>query len=136
MVTGEYPVPDAHIPMTSKVTFDDIDDPINIAIDSGSPDRLGIFRNEHYAFCIDHHLDNSVIADYKYIENDAGACSEIILKLIKLIGVTVSKDIADLLYMALVTDTMCFRTYDTTQQSDKRCQNRTTVYLLAGAFIL
>ena len=32
-------------------------------------------------------------------------------------GVTVTKDIADLLYMALVTDTMCFRTYDTTQQS-------------------
>ena len=116
-VTGEYPVPDAHIPMTSKITFDDIDDQINIAIDSGSPDRLGIFENEQYTFCIDHHLDNSVIADYKYIEEDAGACSEIILKLIKLMGVTVTKDIADLLYMALVTDTMCFRTYDTTQQS-------------------
>ena len=117
MVTGEYPVPDAHISLTSKVLSDDIDDPVNIAIDSGSPDRLGIFENEQYTFCIDHHLDNSVIADYKYIEEDAGACSEIILKLIKLMGVTVTKDIADLLYMALVTDTMCFRTYDTTQQS-------------------
>ena len=116
-VTGEYPVPDAHISMTSKILSDDIDGPVNIAIDSGSPDRLGIFQNEHYTFCIDHHLDNSVIADYKYIEGDAGACSEIILKLIKLMGVTVTKDIADLLYMALVTDTMCFRTYDTTQQS-------------------
>ena len=116
-VTGEYPVPDAHITMTSKVLSDDIDDPVNIAIDSGSPDRLGIFENEQYTFCIDHHLDNSVIADYKYIEEDAGACSEIILKLIKLMGVTVTKDIADLLYMALVTDTICFRTYDTTQQS-------------------
>ena len=116
-VTGEYPVPDAHISMTSKILSDDIDGPVNIAIDSGSPDRLGIFQNEHYTFCIDHHLDNSVIADYKYIEVDAGACSEIILKLIKLMGVTVTKDIADLLYMALVTDTMCFRTYDTTQQS-------------------
>ena len=117
MVTGEYPVPDAHITITSKFLSDDIDNPVNIAIDSGSPDRLGIFENEQYTFCIDHHLDNSVIADYKYIEEDAGACSEIILKLIKLMGVTVTKDIADLLYMALVTDTMCFRTYDTTQQS-------------------
>ncbi len=116
-VTGEYPVPDAHIPMTSKITSDDIDEPVNIAIDSGSPDRLGIYQSEHYTFCIDHHMDNSVIADYKYIEDDAGACSEIILKLIKIMGVTVTKEIADLLYMALVTDTMCFRTYDTTQQS-------------------
>ncbi len=57
-------------------------------------------------------MNNSVIADYKYIEDDAGACSEIILKLIKHMRVTVTKDIADLLYMALVTDTM-----DTTQQS-------------------
>ena len=117
MVIGEYPVPDAHISLTSKFLSDVIDDPFNIAIDSSSPDRLGVFQNEHYTFCIDHHLDNSVIAEYKYIEDGAGACSEIILKLIKAMGATVTKDIADLLYLALVTDTMCFRSFDTTKQS-------------------
>jgi phosphoesterase RecJ-like protein len=57
------------------------------------------------------------VADYKYVEPDCGACSEIIFKLIKAMGVEVTKDIADFLYTALVTDTMCFRTSDTDVQS-------------------
>lgn len=116
-VTGEYPVPNAYKYLTAVFTKDDISQPVYIAIDSASPDRLGTYQNEEYTFCIDHHHDNSVNAEYKYVETDCGACSEIIVKIIDLLGVQITKEMSDLLYMALITDTMCFRTYDVSKQS-------------------
>lgn len=116
-VTGEYPVPEIHKSMTDKIPADYLQDSVYIAVDSCSPDRIGSYQNKKFTFCIDHHRNNSILAEYKYIEEDCGACSEIILKIIKALGVAVTKEMADLLYTALVTDTMCFRTSDTNQQS-------------------
>lgn len=116
-VVGRDEVPHVHRFMTDRVTSDELVSPVYIAVDSSSPDRTGSYQNEHFTFCIDHHRDNSIAADYKYVEPDCGACSEIILKLIQAMGIPVSRDIADLLYTALVTDTMCFRTADTSIQS-------------------
>ena len=48
--------------------------------------------------------DNPVIADHIYIDNKAETFSEIILKLIRIMGITVTKDIHDLLYKALVNE--------------------------------
>lgn len=116
-VVGRDEVPRVHRFMTDRVTSDKLTSPVYIAVDSASPERTGSYRNEHFTFCIDHHRDNSIAADYKYVEPDCGACSEIILKLIQAMGIAVSREIADLLYTALVTDTMCFRTADTSIQS-------------------
>lgn len=116
-VCGRDEVPRVHRYMTDKIHADVLENPVYIAVDSASPERTGNFKDEHFTFCIDHHRDNSVEADYRYVEPDCGACSEIIFKLIKAMNVTVTKEIADLLYTALVTDTMCFRTYDTGVQS-------------------
>jgi phosphoesterase RecJ-like protein len=103
--------------LTDKVKLDNLEDAVYCAIDSASPQRVGDYADKHFTFCIDHHQNNSIEADYKYIEPDAGACAEIIYKLIKTMGIKVTKDIADLLYTALVCDTMCFRTSDTSAQS-------------------
>ena len=116
-VTGEYPVPHSYEYLVEQFENDKLNKPVYIAIDSASPDRLGIYQNEQYTFCIDHHHDNSVKAKYKYVETDCGACSEIIFKIIDEMNIELTKEISDLLYMALVTDTMCFRTYDVSQQS-------------------
>lgn len=116
-VAGDYPVPGPYLPFAEKLREDSPESPLNIAVDASSPDRLGSFGALPFAFCIDHHLHNSVPAKYTYAEDTAGACSEIILKLIEEMGVTVTKEMADLLFLALVTDTMCFCTDDTTQQS-------------------
>lgn len=116
-VVGRDEVPPVHRFMTDRVAFDVLTNPVYIAVDAVSPYRTGNFQNEHFTFCIDHHRDNSIEADYKYVEPDCGACSEIILKLIKAMDIPVTKDIADFLYTALVTDTMCFRTSDTSIQS-------------------
>lgn len=116
-VVGRDEVPRVHRFMTDRVMPDVLENPVYIAVDAASPARTGNFQNEHFTFCIDHHRDNSIVADYKYVEADCGACSEIILKLIKAMRIPVTKEIADLLYTALVTDTMCFRTTDTSVQS-------------------
>ena len=116
-VVGRDEVPRVHRLLTDRIAPDELADPVYIAVDAVSPERTGNYQKEHFTFCIDHHRDNSIEADYKYVEPDCGACSEIILKLIRAMEIPVTKEIADLLYTALVTDTMCFRTSDTSIQS-------------------
>lgn len=116
-VKGTDAVPDLHHILTDEVQLDEVTDPVYISVDTAAPHRAGSYREQHFVFCIDHHRDNSVEADYKYVEEDCGACAEIILKLIEAMEVPVTKQIADFLYTALVMDTMCFRTTDTSPQS-------------------
>lgn len=116
-VAGQDDIPRIHRYMTDKVKLDKLNNPVYIAVDSASPQRVGSYGDKHFTFCIDHHNNTFTDADYRHVETDCGACSEIIYKLIKAMGVTVTKEIANLLYTALVTDTMCFRTSDTKVQS-------------------
>ncbi len=116
-VRGRDEVPHIHRPLTDEVPMDALNAPLYLAVDCCAPSRTGTYENEHYTFCIDHHRNNSIDADYKYVEEDCGACSEIVFKVIHAMGVEITKPIADLLYTALVTDTMCFRTSDTSRQS-------------------
>jgi phosphoesterase RecJ-like protein len=116
-VKGRDEIPRIHRYMTDKVTLDEIPEPVYIAVDSASPQRVGTFSHKHFTFCIDHHDNTFEDVDYRYVEKDCGACSEIIFKIIRELGVTVTKQIADLLYTAIVTDTLCFRTTDTRVQT-------------------
>lgn len=116
-VNGTYDIPPAYLYMTDRVMNDVLTDPVYVLVDTSTPDRAGEYENCHFTFCIDHHRNNTVEADYKYVEEDCGACSEIIYKLIKEMNVTVTKEMADFMYAALVTDTLCFRTSDTNSQS-------------------
>ncbi|MDE6779946.1 MAG: DHH family phosphoesterase, partial [Ruminococcus sp.] len=116
-VVGRDPVPQIHQFMTDDVRQDNLTNPVYISVDAVSPQRTGNYANQHFTFCIDHHRSNSIEADFKYVEEDCGACSEIIFKLLREMNVTINKQIADLLYTALVTDTRCFQTSDTSVQS-------------------
>lgn len=116
-VVGQDDIPRIHRYMTDKVQLDEIADPVYIAVDSASRHRVGIFGDKHFTFCIDHHHNTFDDVDYRYVEIDCGACSEIIYKLLCEMGITITKQIADLLYTAIVTDTMCFRTTDTRVQT-------------------
>ena len=116
-VFGRDPVPQIHQPMTNAVQQDTLVDPVYFSVDAVSPQRTGNYADRYFTFCIDHHRNNSIVADYKYVEEDCGACSEIIFKLLNELNITITKQIADLLYTALVTDTRCFQTSDTSVQS-------------------
>ncbi len=116
-VVGRDPVPLIHQFMTNNVPQDALEDPVYFSVDAVSPMRTGNYADKHFTFCIDHHRENSIAADYKYVEEDCGACCEIVFKLLREMNITITKEIADLLFTALVTDTRCFQTSDTSVQT-------------------
>lgn len=58
---------------------------------------------------LDHHDRNSGFAKVGYVDASAAACGEIILELLKLLGIQPDKETAEALYLAISTDTGCFR---------------------------
>ena len=64
--------------------------------------------------CIDHHGSNNGFAAMGYVEGARAACGEIIYDLLLELGIEVDSDMADALYIAITTDTGCFRYSNTT----------------------
>lgn len=64
--------------------------------------------------CIDHHGSNMSYAKQSYVDPKAAATCEIIYTLLKLLGVTIDKPIAEALYTGVSTDTGCFKYTNTT----------------------
>ena len=69
------------------------------------------------ALSIDHHPSNSHYAGQVFLDPDAGACGELIYLLMKELPVPVDKELATLLYIAVTTDTGCFRYKNTGPQT-------------------
>jgi phosphoesterase RecJ-like protein len=89
-----------------------------IAVDCSNRSRTGdAFCEKHYAFWIDHHGVPDEQADLEYVHPERSACSELVLEIAETLGIPITKQLADLLYTALVTDTNCFRTLSTNAQS-------------------
>ena len=68
---------------------------------AGAPERVDL--------CIDHHPSNSGYANELCLDADSASCGEIVLGVIKALGGGVTGDEADLLYIAVSTDTGCFQ---------------------------
>jgi len=66
---------------------------------------------------IDHHGTNSGYANEGLVDADAAACGEIIFDLLNLLKVPVSREIAESIYIAVSTDTGCFRYSNTTART-------------------
>jgi phosphoesterase RecJ-like protein len=59
--------------------------------------------------CIDHHVSNVEYAKYLLLSPNSAANCEIVYKLLKTMGVTITEQIAKCLYTGISTDTGCFR---------------------------
>ncbi len=110
------PVPDNYRDLTEQLSFAPQPGAPAIAVDTASAKRLGSYADEHITLCIDHH-ENQMEADFRYVVPEASSCAELIYRLIRAMGLTVTQQLADLLYTGLVTDTQCFRTYSTNAAS-------------------
>jgi phosphoesterase RecJ-like protein len=69
--------------------------------------------------CFDHHGSNTGYADETIVWKDKASCGELILELIKTLCGDVSKEEADLLYIAVSTDTGCFVYGNTTAETHR-----------------
>jgi len=92
-----------------------------IALDTGDIGRIGnrieVFNSTDNTVNIDHHGTNTGFARYNYIDVNAAATGEIIYELINLLNVEIDTDIATCLYVAIATDTGCFKFNNTTSKT-------------------
>ena len=83
-----------------------------ILLDSNRKNRLGVFENyfdnADITINIDHHENNSMEANYIFVDKDISSTSEIIFNLINLYNDILDKDIATLLYAGIASDTNSF----------------------------
>lgn len=94
-------------------------DVMGICLDCGDLERLGKSGSElkkiHPFLVIDHHQGNNGFGDLAWIEPHRSSTGEMIYDLAAEMGAEVSKDAADCLYTAIVTDTGSFQ-YDATTE--------------------
>lgn len=72
---------------------------------------------EKVELAIDHHGTNSGYAKLGLVEAEAAACGEIIYDLLNLLQVPLTREIAESIYVAVSTDTGCFRYSNTTART-------------------
>ncbi len=84
-----------------------------IALDCGDIKRLNGFANYfEYANCkiqIDHHEANTMFADYNFVNPTAPACCQILITVLKTIGIEITQDIGTCLLTGIITDTGGFK---------------------------
>lgn len=83
-----------------------------IIVDCSTPDRTGKFTEvipKYETIVIDHHSSGSRFGSFRYIDASAASSTMLILKLIKEMGLSPSKEEAEFLLLGLCTDTAFFK---------------------------
>lgn len=83
-----------------------------IMLDSRSSDRLGIyekaFNNSKVKLNIDHHENNKRQADYFYVKSEISSTCELIYDILNYMRIPITKDLAELMYAGIISDTESF----------------------------
>ncbi|HEV8686193.1 MAG TPA: bifunctional oligoribonuclease/PAP phosphatase NrnA [Gaiellaceae bacterium] len=99
----------------------DTDQRILVAVDCANESRLGpdpeVLQLVPQVLNIDHHHDNTRFGDVNVIDARASSTGELLRDLFRLLEVELTSDIAEALYIALVTDTGRFQYTNTTPKS-------------------
>lgn len=102
------PFPDVdHVRIATSVA-DSVD--ASIIMECSSLDRTGVAGLDRSPVInIDHHPGNTLYGAVNWIDESAAACGEMVMRLIDVLGVPLTPDIATHLYLAILTDTGSFR---------------------------
>jgi bifunctional oligoribonuclease and PAP phosphatase NrnA len=92
-----------------------------VAVDCASSNRVGaepgVVDAARFTVNIDHHHDNPRFGDVNLVVSDASSTGEVLADVIRELGVALTPDIAEALYIALVTDTGRFQYANTTPKA-------------------
>lgn len=85
-----------------------------VVLDSGEKKRIGktfqkLISQFKIVINIDHHHDNDMFGDYNLVELEVAGTGEIVYDIAKSLGVEIDKDLAMLIYPAIVGDSGSFR---------------------------
>lgn len=115
-VVSEDPIPAAFAFLEgSGEVITETTEPCEVAIvvDSGCLDRIGWVKDLvlkcSTVVNIDHHGSNDHFGHHNLVITDAGACGEIVYGLLMDLGITLTTGEAEALYVAILSDTGCFR---------------------------
>jgi phosphoesterase RecJ-like protein len=100
----------------------DISDRVVIFLDCGNIDRMPVdflTNGDNKVINIDHHHDNTRFGTINLVDVDASCTAEIVYDLAGLVGVRLTSEIANALYVALVTDTGKFMYENTDARSHR-----------------
>jgi phosphoesterase RecJ-like protein len=100
---------------------DDIGERVLLAVDCANTRRItendGIVDSAERVVDIDHHHDNSRFGDVNLVDADASSTAEIVRDVLRLLDVELTPQIAQALYVGLVTDTGRFQYTNTTPKA-------------------
>jgi len=92
-----------------------------VAVDCASAARVGaepgVVDAARFTINIDHHHDNPRFGDLNLIVSDASSTGEVLAGVFRELGVALTPEIAEALYIALVTDTGRFQYANTTPKA-------------------
>ena len=87
-----------------------------VALDCSTKTRLydenNSFDSAITSVAIDHHISNTFFAKYNYVEGESPATCKTLIKVLKLLNISISKDMGECLMAGIITDSGGFR-YDT-----------------------
>ena len=118
LVIPEHPKVYDFLPCADEIKTEgrnDINYDLGIALDCTDTNRLEGFEpwydNAKVKISIDHHGSNSMFADYNFVNPVAPACAQILIVVLKSMGVDINKDIGKCILAGIITDTGGFK-YD------------------------
>ena len=123
IVRGDIPIAYRNLPGADEIrNIDRVDADYDavFVIECSDLQRPGIEGlDEQFTVNIDHHATSEHFGTVNWIDSTASAVGEMIYNLVKAIGGRVTKEIAECVYMALVTDTGSFHFSNTTDRTLK-----------------
>jgi phosphoesterase RecJ-like protein len=124
-LAGERPIPEEYefLPLAEVLRSlpEDSETRVLLAVDCANERRLGpdraLLERAALVVDVDHHHDNSRFGAVNLVVADASSTAEIVGDLLAALGVRLSPEIADALYVGLVTDTGRFQYANTTPKA-------------------
>jgi bifunctional oligoribonuclease and PAP phosphatase NrnA len=122
---GDAPVPAEYsfMPLDELVRTppDDTSERVLLAVDCAKADRLGpdptVLDRARLVVDVDHHHDNTRFGDVNLIVPDASSTGEVVRDILRELDVELTPEIAEALYIALVTDTGRFQYTNTSPKA-------------------
>ncbi|MCD8343180.1 MAG: DHH family phosphoesterase [Oscillospiraceae bacterium] len=114
-------ITETYAPFVEKyVSGDILPDCTVISVDTAAEHMLTEGFSGRVDLCVDHHGSNTLYAAKSLVRPDKAACGQVIVEIIELLCGELTREEANLLYIALSTDTGCF-CYANTDAEALRC---------------
>ncbi len=117
---GDETTDQTKYPPSHKVALDKIQQSTAIVVDTANKERVDDqrFLQANHIVKIDHHPNNDPFGDENYVVETAAATCEILTNFFtNVLSKEIDYEIAEYLYKGLLTDTLCFRTSNTTKHT-------------------